>query len=70
MSLRRFVKGEWVGEAIGDLNMQMLLGATEAAMSIMEGCCLAFLLLFKKKHGNGLGISVFGVNSNSVDPRR
>ena len=70
VSLRRFIPGEWVGEAIGDLNMQMLLGATEAAMSIIDGCCVAFLLFLRKKHGNGLGISVFGVNSNSVDPRR
>lgn len=59
-----------MGEDIGDLNIQMLLGATDAAMSIIEGCCVAFLLLVRKKQVSGLGISVFGMKSNWLDPRR
>lgn len=50
--------------------MQMLFGATDAAISRMDGCCLAFLLLIRKKHGRGLGISLLGMNSNSEEPLR
>ena len=67
VSLLRFIRGECVGDAIGDRNMQTLLGATEAAMSITEGWFFASLLLVKKKQLSGFGISVFGVNSNSLD---
>ena len=50
--------------------MQMLFGATDAAISRIDSCCFAFLLLIRKKHGSGLGISVLGMNSNSEEPLR
>ena len=67
VSLLRLDGGEWEGEVLGDRNIQMLLGATEAAMSIIEGFLSANLLLVRKKHFIGFGISVLGVNSNSLD---
>ena len=45
----------------------MLLGATEAAISIIDGFFFASAFLVRKKQVNGFGISVFGVNSNSLD---
>lgn len=48
--------------------MQMLFGATDDAMSKIERFCLGFLLI--KKHGRGLGISVFRVNSKSTESLR
>lgn len=52
---------------MGERNMQMLLGATEAAISMIDGLLFASLLLVRKKQVNGFGISVLGVNSNSLD---